>query len=666
MKSLLTQLNVKRVNLQKKAPDNCLPSIVVYTRLSCERIRKQVTQTHSRKLGNLSEEQSKPLFTVKNTVRLCNIDKVPPKYVLETLSLGPKNPVSNKFEQKDILTELDCFLEYCKDNDIQEDAITDINIKTLNYIKKCKKLKESRNVVMTQKYLKSHELLAVPFDKGVGICLMKVKDYRQKMDSIINLPQFKRYKDDRSNARHPLLKEEERIQKILFDLKKEGSISEDMYWKLRPSGSQHPRLYGLAKVHKKDIPVRPVLSMPGSAYHKIAKQVAEWLSHVPECNINCSTKSISDLLRNTQLDKDHELVSFDVVSLYTNVPVKEAIDVCADLLFKRISLPIDKKTFIILAEIASCNVIMSTHDGLYQQIDGLAMGSPPAPHLANGWMSQFDPVIKESSSIYDRYMDDIIQDLHKNKYEGKLEEINNLHPSLTFTGERQDAENHSLTFLDMRAHNSEGKISTTWYTKPTDTGLIMNFHALAPNKYKRSVVSGFVHRIYRACSDWTLFHQSLDKAKTILQENQYPECFYEPIINDTLTKIIKQNSESSNRDENDTSVTSQTFSESQDDDPNRCVHNIENKDKFLFFVQYRGKCTEEFARALHKLNAPCRIVMTLRKVKTVLPSLKPSVERIMRSNVVYKITCPRCQSCYVGQTKRKLQRRFTEHLKKAQ
>ena len=97
------------------------------------------------------------------------------------------------------------------------------------------------------------------------------------------------------------------------------------------------------------------------------------------------------------------------------------------------SLPIDKKTFIILAEIASCNVIMSTHDGLYQQIDGLAMGSPPAPHLANGWMSQFDPVIKEGSSIYERYMDDIIQDLHKNKYEGKLEEINNLHQSLTFT-----------------------------------------------------------------------------------------------------------------------------------------------------------------------------------------------------------------------------------------
>ena len=131
-----------------------------------------------------------------------------------------------------------------------------------------------------------------------------------------------------------------------------------------------------------------------------------------------------------------------------------------------------------------------------------------------------------------------------------------------------------------------------------------------------------------------------------------------------LTKIIKQNSESNNNDELDDSIISQSFQETQDDDPNRCVHNIENKDKFLFFVQYRGKCTEEYARSLHKLNAPCRIVMTLRKLKTVLPSLKPPVEKIMRSNVVYKITCPRCQSCYVGQTKRQLQRRFTEHLQK--
>ena len=82
----------------------------------------------------------------------------------------------------------------------------------------------------------------------------------------------------------------------------------------------------------------------------------------------------------------------------------------------------------------------------------------------------------------------------------------------------------------------------------------------------------------------------------------------------------------------------------------------------MLFVQYRGKCTEEYAQNLHRVNAPCRIVMTLRKLKTVLVPLKPSLEFMMRSNVVYKITCPRCNACYVGQTSRQLQRRFSEHL----
>ena len=113
----------------------------------------------------------------------------------------------------------------------------------------------------------------------------------------------------------------------------------------------------------------------------------------------------------------------------------------------------------------------------------------------------------------------------------------------------------------------------------------------------------------------------------------------------------------------DTSMLSQSFHDSQDD-VNRCHHNIDDKDKFMYFIQYRGKCTEEYARALHKINAPCRIVMTLRKLKTVLPSLKPPVDKMIKSNVVYNISCPRCQSCYVGQTRRQLQRRFIEHVQK--
>ena len=66
----------------------------------------------------------------------------------------------------------------------------------------------------------------------------------------------------------------------------------------------------------------------------------------------------------------------------------------------------------------------------------------------------------------------------------------------------------------------------------------MNFQALAPKCYKRGVVSGFVHRIYRACSTWENFHTSLNKAKEILEKNQYPPPFYEDVIAKTLEKIV--------------------------------------------------------------------------------------------------------------------------------
>ena len=73
-----------------------------------------------------------------------------------------------------------------------------------------------------------------------------------------------------------------------------------------------------------------------------------------------------------------------VSSLYTNVPVMEAILYCADLLYKmppHQRPPINRDTFITLAKIASCDVIMSTHDGFYKQVDGLATSSSSSKRL---------------------------------------------------------------------------------------------------------------------------------------------------------------------------------------------------------------------------------------------------------------------------------------------
>ena len=168
----------------------------------------------------------------------------------------------------------------------------------------------------------------------------------------------------------------------------------------------------------------------------------------------------------------------------------------------------------------------------------------------------------------------------------------------------------------------------------------MNYHALAPKRYKRSVVTGFVYRIYRACSTWPHFHQSLEKAKRILEQNQYPPAFYDPLIRQTLQDILGEKEQPQKQ---------QTPAKT-------------NITKRFIKVQYRGKCTEDYARALHKINAPCTIVMTLRKMKTALPSLKPPVEKVLKSGIVYEIQCPRCKACYVGQTGRHLQTRLKEHL----
>ena len=204
-----------------------------------------------------------------------------------------------------------------------------------------------------------------------------------------------------------------------------------------------------------------------------------------------------------------------------------------------------------------------------------------------------------------------------------------------------------LPFLSMSIlhDRKSGTLSSTWkwYNRPTDTGLIMNYHALAPKRYKRSVVSGFVYRVHQSCSSWEYFHQSLEKAKRMLELNQYPPTFYDPIIRDTLEKIFRAEPKEQGSD----------------------AQSPNSKSKSEKYLQYCGRCTDDYARALHKAQAPCTVVMTLRKLKTVLPSLKEPVEKMLKSGVVYKIVCPSCEASYVGETTRHLQVRFKEHVQRA-
>ena len=193
----------------------------------------------------------------------------------------------------------------------------------------------------------------------------------------------------------------------------------------------------------------------------------------------------------------------------------------------------------------------------------------------------------------------------------------------------------------MTITHKSGELSSTWFTKQTSNGLTLNYHATAPVRYKKSVVRSFVNRIYNSCSTWKNFDASMEKARDILRENQYPDTFSEPIIFDTLEKIIlnKQGEYKKSFNEKETG-------------------------KKLFYIQYRSMESTKFIQRLLKAEVPIEHILTTKKVKTELPSLKPAVEKSFRSNIIYQIKCTACNAAYVGLTSRHLITRLKEHFSK--
>ena len=82
--------------------------------------------------------------------------------------------------------------------------------------------------------------------------------------------------------------------------------------------------------------------MPGSPYYKVAQNITEWLSVIPDSKTNGSAKQTADNLKNISLNHDEVVRSFDATSLYTNVPIKDAIFEAAHKLYsgKLVMLPV--------------------------------------------------------------------------------------------------------------------------------------------------------------------------------------------------------------------------------------------------------------------------------------------------------------------------------------
>ena len=85
--------------------------------------------------------------------------------------------------------------------------------------------------------------------------------------------------------------------------------------------------------------------------------------------------------------------------------------------------------------------------------------------------------------------------------------------------------------------------------------------------------------------------------------------------------------------------------------------------KRLFYIQYRGLDSIKYIKDWINYGAPIIPIYTTRQLKTMLPSLKPVIEKNYTSNVIYEIRCPGCDFGYVGMSSRHLITRIKEHFR---
>ncbi|XP_065681464.1 uncharacterized protein LOC136095139 [Hydra vulgaris] len=302
----------------------------------------------------------------------------------------------------------------------------------------------------------------------------------------------------------PTIKREISLQGYLRKLYKLKCFEKDIYTIIYPVGSQHARIYALPELRKvsKDssLPTfRPIISTIGTYKYNLAKHLSHLLSpHIPKQFCTLDSFSFVEELKKINVTNKF-IVSYDVESLFTNIPLKESINIATDFFFKdKInSKRFSKIQFKKLLQI-STSVSHFLFDGkYYDQTDGVAMGSPLAPILANIFVGFHEQTWINNWSFtaplfYKRYVEDINANFNS-EYEAQefFKHLNKQHKNLKFTTEKE--QDNQIAFLDVLIKKSNSLL-TSVYHKKTYTGLLQNFSSFIPSCYKIGLVRCLIDR----------------------------------------------------------------------------------------------------------------------------------------------------------------------------
>ena len=217
---------------------------------------------------------------------------------------------------------------------------------------------------------------------------------------------------------------------------------------MRPVSKQPDQLYGTAKTHKfqnlKDITPQslkccPTISKTGTFTYNAAKVGSTYFKPLCQKEYSTSdTQQFPDMLSNLPpLPDDEENISYNVESLFTNIPIKDTIEyiieqvqahkklkpICGKLIFKRLLLK--------LATECTCTF----NHKFYKQVDGCTIGGPLTVPFNDIYMVNMESkiVIPQKPLFYCRYIDHIYNRRKTFKNDELFEKLNNYHPKIKLT-----------------------------------------------------------------------------------------------------------------------------------------------------------------------------------------------------------------------------------------
>ena len=125
---------------------------------------------------------------------------------------------------------------------------------------------------------------------------------------------------------NPLKSVEKELNKLLRQLVKE-KISSSVYSTLKCIKCVSPKIHSLPKVHKVNLPLRPIVAFVGSLTYNLSKLLINVLSPLLKQTYSVKISAqLVNIVSDLRCNNLHCFVLFDVVSLFTSIPTSDVLN----------------------------------------------------------------------------------------------------------------------------------------------------------------------------------------------------------------------------------------------------------------------------------------------------------------------------------------------------